>query len=89
MAPKRLKRGLVLAYVGEDETFRESIMELDPFPDDLELNGGRARGRWRVALEPGRPIEILMTAEPSIGGRRHRRRRRQTAAADLRRADAE
>ena len=89
LAPKRLERGLVLAYVGEDEVFRESILELDPIPADLELAAGRARGRWKVTLEPGRPAEILMTAEPSIGGRRRPRRRPRTAAVELERASTE
>jgi glycogen debranching enzyme len=88
LAPKRLERGLVLAYIGEDEMFREAIVELDPIPDDFELGVGHARGRWRVALEPGRPTEIMMTAEPSIGGRRRPRRRRKTAAAELERSSA-
>jgi glycogen debranching enzyme len=89
LAPKQSDRGLILAYVGEDEAFRETIVELDPFPDDLELNASRARGRWRVALEPGKPAEVLMSAEPSIGGRRRARRRRATAAAELERSGAE
>jgi glycogen debranching enzyme len=89
LAPKRLERGLVLAYVGEDEAFRESILELDPSPADLELAAGRARGRWKVTLEPGKPTEILMTAEPSIGGRRRPRRRPRTAAVELEGASAE
>ena len=88
LAPKQRGRQLVLAYVGEDEEFRESIIELNPFPDDLDLEAGRANGRWRVALAPGRPAEILMTAEPSIGGRRRPRRRPRTAAAALERASS-
>ena len=89
LAPKQLERGLVLAYVGEDEAFRESIVELNPIPDDLDLEARRARGRWRVPLEPGKPKEILITAEPSIGGRRRARRRPRTAAAELERSSAE
>jgi glycogen debranching enzyme len=89
LAPKQSRRGLILAYVGEDEAFRETIIELDPLPDDLELSASRARGRWRLALEPGQPAEVLMSAEPSIGGRRRPRRRRATAEAELQRAGAE
>jgi N-terminal domain of (some) glycogen debranching enzymes len=55
LAPKKIERGLVLAYVGEDEAFRKAIVELDPIPDGLELAAGRARGRWTVGLEPGKP----------------------------------
>jgi glycogen debranching enzyme len=88
LLPKQCGRQLVLAYVGEDEAFRESIIELDPIPEDLELEAGRARGGWRVLLAPGERAEILMTAEPSIGGRRRPRRRPLTAAAELERASA-
>ena len=61
----------------------------DPIPDDLDLEASRARGRWRVPLEPGKPKEILITAEPSIGGRRRARRRPRTAAAELERSSAD
>ena len=89
LAPKQNDRGLILAYVGEDEAFRETIVELDPIAYDLELSATRARVTWRVALEPGEPAEMLISAEPSIGGRRRARRRRATAAAELERAGAE
>ena len=68
LAPKRTGRGLVLAYVGEDQVFRDAIIELSPAPDELDLGTGQARGRWEVTLQPGKPVEILMTVEPSIGG---------------------
>ena len=32
LAPKTTERGLTLAYVGEDEAFREAIIEFDPMP---------------------------------------------------------
>jgi hypothetical protein len=89
LAPKRTDRGVVLAYVGEDEAFRETIIELDPVPGDLELSASGARGRWRAVLEPGEPVDVLMSAEPSIAGRRRRRLRRETAAAALERLGAE
>jgi glycogen debranching enzyme len=89
LAPKQLERGVVLGYIGEDEVFRETIVELHPMPGDLELAAARARGRWPVELEPGKPIEILLTAEPSIGGRRRARRQRRTAAAELERASVD
>jgi glycogen debranching enzyme len=89
LAPKRTERGVVLAYVGEDEVFREAIIELAPRPRDLELSAGRAQAKWKVSLAPGRPLEILLSAEPSLGGRRRRRRRRQTAAGELEGASAE
>jgi len=38
LAPKQSERGLVLAYVGEDDTFREAVIELDPKPARVELD---------------------------------------------------
>jgi glycogen debranching enzyme len=83
LAPKQTARGLVLAYIGEDEVFRETIIELGPAPVDLELSSAGARAIWQVELRPGKPKDILVTAEPSIGGRRRARRRRETATAEL------
>ena len=84
LAPKQLERGLVLAYVGEDEAFREAVIELDPQPARVELDPRRVRAHWEVTLQPGVPVTILMTAEPSIGGSRRPRRRLETAAAGAR-----
>ena len=83
LAPKQLDRGLVLAYVGEDETFREAVIELNPKPARVELDPRCVRAHWEVTLQPGVAVTILMTAEPSIGGSRRPRRRIETAAAEL------
>jgi glycogen debranching enzyme len=83
LAPKRLERGLVLADVGEDEVFREAVIELYPQPAEVELDADCVRAYWEVTLEPGVPVTVLMTAEPSLGGRRRPRRRIGTAAAEL------
>jgi glycogen debranching enzyme len=87
LAPKRTERGLTLAYVGEDEVFRETVIELSPVPERLDLQADRARGHWEAVLEPGAPAEIMVSAEPSIGGRRRPRRRLTTAMDEL--SDAE
>ncbi len=83
LAPKQLERGLALAYVGEDEMFREAVIELDPQPAQVELDADRVRVHWLLTLEPGAPVTVLMTAEPSIGGHRRSRRRIETAMAEL------
>jgi glycogen debranching enzyme len=88
LAPRRTARALTLAYLGEDQVFRETVIELDPVPDRLELADGGARVGWEVTLEPHAPVEVLMTAEPSIGGRRRPRRRLATAAEVLRVVEA-
>jgi glycogen debranching enzyme len=80
LAPRRTERGLTFAYLGEDEVFRETVVELDPSPGRLELADGGASASWELSLEPHGAVEILATAEPSIGGRRRPRRRLATAA---------
>jgi len=89
LAPKQLERGMVLAYVGEDEVFREAVVEFDPRPAEVEFGADCARASWEVTLHPGVPVTVLMTAEPSIGGSRRARRRIETAAAELARAGSE
>jgi glycogen debranching enzyme len=83
LAPKRTESGLVLAYVGEDEVFRETVIEFDPAPELVEINGDRAAARWTVTLRPGAAASLLATIEPASRGRRRRRRRLSTAIARL------
>jgi len=80
LAARRLDRGLVLAYVGEDDVFRETIVEFAPQPVHVELNAERALATWDVALDPREDMDVLITVEPSIGGQRRPRRRLRTAA---------
>ncbi len=89
LAPKKIERGMVLAYVGEDEVFREVVIELDPPPARVELDSDRVQAHWEAVLEPGVPVTVLMTAEPSIGGRRRPRRRLERAEAELEQASSE
>ena len=88
LAPRRTERGVTLAYVGEDELFRETIIELEPLPAHLDLADDRALARWEIVLEPDTPLTLLASAEPSTGGRRRPRRRLATAAGELRDAAA-
>ncbi len=83
LAPKRRRREVVLAYVGEDAAFRETVIRVDPTPLDVDLQAGRARMRWRVTLDPGADVAILVTVEPSIGGRRRAPRRLESASVAL------
>jgi len=89
LSPKQLERGIALAYVGEDEAFREAVIEFDPRPARVELDADRVQAHWEVTLDPGLPVTVLMTAEPSLGGRRRPRRRIETAAAELAQAESE
>ena len=89
LVPSVSNSGVVLAYIGEDEVFRESVIELDPAPQHVEPEGESVRLGWELELEPGVPSIVLISVEPSLGGRRRRRRRIETAAADLDEARAE
>ncbi|MGC2372348.1 MAG: glycogen debranching N-terminal domain-containing protein [Solirubrobacteraceae bacterium] len=89
LAPKQIERGMVLAYLGEDEVFRESVIELDPPPVRVELGSDRVQAHWEAVLQPGVPVTVLMTVEPSIGGHRRPRRRLERATAELEQASSE
>ena len=89
LAPKQMERGMVLAYIGEDEVFREAVIEFEPRPARVELSADRGQAHWELTLDPGVPATVLMTAEPSIGGSRRPRRRLETAAAELEHAGSE
>ncbi len=83
LAPRLTSNGLVLAYVGEDEQFRETIIEFDPQPATIEVGIDRAGAHWEIVLEPHETRSLLITVEPSVGGRRRPRRRLATAQAHV------
>ena len=86
LAPRQLPRGPALAYLGEDDELRETLIEFDPLPDETTLEADRVRAAWHVALDPGEERNLLITVEPALGGRRRRRRRMGTAVGRLGRA---
>ncbi|HEY7890788.1 MAG TPA: amylo-alpha-1,6-glucosidase [Solirubrobacteraceae bacterium] len=88
LAPKRTARGITLAYLGEDEVFRETVVEFDPEPKRAELDAECVQAFWDVELKPRVHVALLITAEPSVGGRRRARRRVDTAARHLRESEA-
>lgn len=89
LAPKLTPKGLLLAYVGEDEQFRETVVEFDPKPEAIAFDGQRAHVTWPVTLGPGKTTAVLVTAEPSLGGKRRARRKLETTLTGLRRAQRE
>jgi len=74
LASKLTERGFNFAYLGADNVFRETVVEFNPRPPSLEINGGSALAAWPVDLEPGDEFEILVSVEPSVGGKRKRGR---------------
>jgi glycogen debranching enzyme len=88
LAPKPTESGVVLAYVGEDDVFRETIVDFDPAPESIDIDDEIARARWTVTLVPGETTSLLATVEPSSGGRRRRRLRLPKAVEQLDQAEA-
>jgi glycogen debranching enzyme len=63
--------GLRIPYVGEDDLFRETIVEFSPHPTDLDVaEGGSASADWDVDVEPGGSLRFEITVEPSLQGHR-------------------
>jgi glycogen debranching enzyme len=89
LATRQLDRGPALAYLGEDDELRETLIEFDPPPDETTLDTDHVRAMWQVALAPGEERELLIVVEPSLGGGRRRRRRMGTAVGRLSRASRE
>jgi glycogen debranching enzyme len=83
LAPKHLDGDIVLAYVGEDEAFRECIVHFDPPPHRIALGTEYAGGEWELTLSAAGSTTVLMTAEPSLRGARRPARRRDQAIEQL------
>ncbi|MDQ4149739.1 MAG: amylo-alpha-1,6-glucosidase [Actinomycetota bacterium] len=74
LAPKAVKGGVRFAYIGEDNLFRETLVEFNPEPTELELLDGLAVARWDVELPQFERMSVLVKVEPSIEGKRRRSR---------------
>jgi glycogen debranching enzyme len=79
LAPKRTSAGVTLAYVGEDEQFRETAVTLDPPPDRFEIDGQRVTAGWPVRLGAGAALRVLVTVDPHPVAGPPRRRRMERA----------
>ncbi len=86
LAPKQIGSGVTFAYVGEDELFRETVINFEPGPESVVFEEGRARVTWNITLEPGAETMIFITFEPSEGGKRKRSRSFVTAEASVKAA---
>lgn len=68
LAPKVGKPGLRFGYIGEDDVFRETLVEFDPSPTDLTVKGDVVLVSWDFKLAPAEKTSIEVTVEPSIAG---------------------
>jgi glycogen debranching enzyme len=68
--PKSGKRSAVLAYLGQDNVFRETRIGFELEPDEVEVTGEKVIVRWHVQLEPSQTRVIALTVEPRIAGSR-------------------
>jgi glycogen debranching enzyme len=64
--PKAGKRSAVLAYLGQDNVFRETRINFELGPDEVEVTGDKVAVRWHVQLEPSQTRVIALTVEPRI-----------------------
>jgi glycogen debranching enzyme len=84
LAAKPSPGGLRFAYVGQDRVFRESLVTFRPEPSQMDIQGVQVQATWRVELDQGKRMSLLVTAEPSVGGKRRRARSPETAEAKVR-----
>ncbi|HEV3473450.1 MAG TPA: glycogen debranching N-terminal domain-containing protein, partial [Actinomycetota bacterium] len=71
LSTKPTESGLRFAYVGEDEVFRETIVDFSPQPGRLDVGeSGCASASWDVDIGAGGSERLEITIEPSLEGRR-------------------
>jgi glycogen debranching enzyme len=67
--PPRFDGGEVcFSRVGSDAFRRDTVVTLDPPPEDREVDGTQVVLRWDVDLEPGAKATITATIQPAPGG---------------------
>jgi len=89
LAPRELRHGTTLGYVGEDSVVRHTVIEWDRDPIELHVEADRVGASWPVALEPAEELRLLITVEPSVDGRRPIRRSVQSARHTLQASEEE
>jgi len=67
--PKADKRSAVLAYLGQDNVFRETRITFGLEPAQVEVVGEKVRVRWRLELAPSQTEVVPLTVEPRVAGR--------------------
>jgi glycogen debranching enzyme len=67
LQPKLTDRGVVFAYLGQDDLFRQTRVEFSQDPASSNLRGGYAMFSFSVPLRPHQTRLIGLTVEPVVG----------------------
>src|SRR6266511_1054391 len=66
--PKADRRSAVLAYIGQDDVFRETRISFELEPSMVEVAAGKVHVQWRLELAPSQTEVIALRVEPRVGG---------------------
>ncbi len=66
--PKADRRSAVLAYVGQDDVFRETRISFEQEPTSIQVEAGKVHVYWRLELAPSHTQVIALQVEPRVGG---------------------
>jgi glycogen debranching enzyme len=66
--PKADRRSAVLAYLGQDNVFRETRISFQLEPTEVEVVGERIYVRWQLELAPSQTEVIGLEVEPRVAG---------------------
>ena len=79
MVPKARRTRAVFGYEGVDRLFRQTTVELQPRPAELEVDGRQIRAGWEITLAAGEQADLSIEITPSSGEQRPARRALGTA----------
>jgi glycogen debranching enzyme len=88
-APIRDGDRVRFGYVAADGEHRDTLVELEPAPARVSIDGGRVRVAWDVRLDARESISVWLTVTPGGVGGRDAEPRAARAAAELESASAE
>ena len=79
MVPKVQRARAIFGYEGVDRLFRQTTVELQPRPAELEGDGQHVRANWEITLAAGEQADLLIEVTPSSDEQRPARRALPTA----------
>ncbi|HZD69688.1 MAG TPA: amylo-alpha-1,6-glucosidase [Actinomycetes bacterium] len=65
--PKADRRSAVLAYLGQDDVFRETRISFELEPTSIQVEAGKIHVNWRLELAPSQTEVIALQVEPRVG----------------------